>query len=53
MGSAESFAGLEVAARRLGVTLEVVDIRVLEDFENAFKVLMSGHPSALTVYGAH
>jgi ABC-type uncharacterized transport system substrate-binding protein len=50
-GSAESFAGIEVAARRLGVTLEVVDIRVLEDFENAFKVVMGGHPGALSVYG--
>jgi putative ABC transport system substrate-binding protein len=52
-GSAETFAGIEAAARGLGVTLEVVDIRVLEDFENAFKVVMSGHPGALSVTGAH
>jgi putative ABC transport system substrate-binding protein len=36
-GSAETFAGIEAAARRLGVTIDVVDIRVLEDFESAFK----------------
>jgi putative tryptophan/tyrosine transport system substrate-binding protein len=50
-GSAESFAAIETAARVLGVTLQVVDIRVLEDFENAFKGVMSGHPDALSVYG--
>jgi len=50
-GSAETVAGIEIAARRLGVTLDVVYIRVLEDFENAFKMVMSGHPGALNVYG--
>jgi putative ABC transport system substrate-binding protein len=50
-GSAETFAGIEAAARRLGVTIDVVDIRVLEDFESAFKAMISRHPGGLGVYG--
>src|SRR5262249_55393772 len=47
----ETFAGIEAAARRLGVTIDVIDIRVLEDFENAFKAMISRHPGGLSVYG--
>ena len=49
--SAELYSGLDVAARQLGVVLDVVEIRSLDDFENAFATIVSRRPEALYIDG--
>jgi len=49
--SGTSFAALEAAARKLGVTLEVADIGTPDDFEGAFATLIGKRAGALIVVG--
>jgi putative tryptophan/tyrosine transport system substrate-binding protein len=47
----DSFAGLEAAARKLNVALEVVDIRSPDDFEGAFATMVGKRVGAVIVGG--
>ena len=49
--SPSSFAELETAARKLGVALEVVDIRSPDDFEGAFAAMVAKRVGAVIVGG--
>jgi len=49
--SGTSFAALDVAARQLNVTLEVVDVRSPDDFEGAFATMIGRRAGALIVVG--
>ena len=49
--SGTSFAALETAARRLNVTLEVVDVRSPDDFEGAFATMIGKRAGAFIVVG--
>ena len=49
--SGTSFAALEVAARQLNVTLEVVDVRSPDEFEGAFATMIGRRAGALIVVG--
>jgi putative ABC transport system substrate-binding protein len=51
-GSAELYADLDMAARKLGVALDVVEVRSLDEFENAFATIASRRPEALYIDGA-
>ena len=41
-----------MAARKLGLGLDVVEVRSLDDFENAFATIVSRRPEALYIDGA-
>jgi len=49
--SGTNFAVLEAAARQLNVTLEVVDVRNPDDFEDAFATMIGKRAGALIVVG--
>jgi len=49
--SGTNFAALEVAARKLNVKLEVVDIRSPDDFEGAFATMIGRRSGAVIVIG--
>jgi putative ABC transport system substrate-binding protein len=49
--SGTNFAALEMAARQLNVTLEVVDIRRPDDFEDAFATMIGKRAGALIIIG--
>lgn len=50
--AAQSFAETQIAARRLGLTVQTVEVRSPSDFENALAAAMTARPRALNVLTA-
>jgi putative ABC transport system substrate-binding protein len=50
-GSAELYAELDSAARKLGLALDVVEVRSMKDFGGAFATIAEKRPGALYIDG--